>query len=273
MRSTRARASKSEARTVSSAGEQQPVRASAGETLVQAIATAVVRALNVVRMGPQTHTSSNVQFKPRSFSPSAYKTGTRSSDGKTTKSDTMGTWQLGQGHEEYDQARANRNQEWNSCYEARERKALTEMVLSLHGDLLDRVKSDIESARPAQLWTALLRTYDGTQGISSVYLRQDRYIRRLRQGEGVMGYINDLQRWRREMERMDVSLREGEIASVHSQRVSRLRGGYDRDQRVQDAVNLLLVAERTAHLSLSAEHWSLNPRLLDFIWQASTYSA
>ncbi|KAG1691254.1 hypothetical protein DVH05_027116 [Phytophthora capsici] len=85
------------------------------------------------------------------------------------------------------------------------------------------------------------------------------YARRLRQGEGVMDYINDLQRMWREVERMDVSLPEGEMASVvlsnavnvypsianeHTQRVSRLRGGYDKGQRIQDAVNLLLVAER-----------------------------
>ncbi|ETM41574.1 hypothetical protein L914_12664 [Phytophthora nicotianae] len=76
-----------------------------------------------------------------------------------------------------------------------------------------------------------------------------------------MDYVSDLQRMRRELERMDVSLRAGEMASIvlshavsvypsianeHTQRVSRLRGCYDRDQRVQDAVNLLLVAERTA---------------------------
>ncbi|KUF84830.1 hypothetical protein AM588_10000763 [Phytophthora nicotianae] len=87
------------------------------------------------------------------------------------------------------------------------------------------------------------------------------YSRRLRQGEGVMDYVSDLQRMRCELERMDLSLPAGETASIvlsnavsvypsianeHTQRVSRLRGCYDRDQRVQDAVNLLLVAERTA---------------------------
>lgn len=91
-----------------------------------------------------------------------------------------------------------------------------------------------------------------------MYLKQDMYARHLRQGEGV---INDLQRMRRELERMDALLPEGEMASVvlsnaanvypsitnkHTQCVSRLSGGYDKDQRVQDTVNLLLVAERTA---------------------------
>ncbi|ETO59025.1 hypothetical protein F444_22597, partial [Phytophthora nicotianae P1976] len=315
MSPTRARVSESEERSDSSAAEQQPAPASAGETLVQAIATAVVRALSAVQTGPQQvgenqpdrrpvreiclpsprpqrnldaeftasltpyGTSLNAPFEPRSPSPSAYESGTRTSDVTTTKSDTMGAWQaskiqlastkfdgkdllqLVQGREEYDQARANRSQEWKNCYETRERKAHTEIVLSLHGDLLDRFKSDIESARPAQLWTALLRTYDGTQGTNSVYLKQDMYSRCLRQGEGVMDYVSDFQRMRRELERMDVSLHAGEMASIvlsnavsmypsianeHTQRVSRLRGGYDRDQRVQDAVNLLFVAERTA---------------------------
>lgn len=36
------------------------------------------------------------------------------------------------------------------------------------------------------------------------------------------------------------------IACEHTQSVSRLRGGYASDQHEQDAVNLLLVAERTA---------------------------
>ncbi|KAF4147799.1 hypothetical protein GN958_ATG03154 [Phytophthora infestans] len=291
--------------------EQQPAPTSADETLVQAIATAAVRALSAVRTGPQQvvdnpsgnppeegngqlpsprpqrnldaeisasltpyGNSLSAPFEPRSPSPSAYETGTRSSSDKTIKNNSMGTWQasqiqlastkfdgkvenwsrwktemqtifpwqgllqLVQGREEFDQARADRSQEWKNCFETRERKAHTEIVLSLHGDLLDRFKSDIE-----------------------MYLKEDMYARRLRQGEGVMDYINDLQRMRRELEQMDVSLPEGEMASVvlsnavnvyplianeHTQRVSRLRGGYDKDQRVQDAVNLLLVAERTA---------------------------
>ncbi|ETK81671.1 hypothetical protein L915_12846 [Phytophthora nicotianae] len=61
----------------------------------------------------------------------------------------QGLLQLVQGREEYDQARAGRSQEWKNCYETCERKAHTEIVLSLHGDLLDRFKSDIESARSA----------------------------------------------------------------------------------------------------------------------------
>ncbi|ETP00152.1 hypothetical protein F441_22422 [Phytophthora nicotianae CJ01A1] len=75
-----------------------------------------------------------------------------------------------------------------------------------------------------------------------------------------MDYVGDLQRMRRELERMEITITEGELASTvlsnavgvypsvaneHTQRVSRLRSGYDKDQRVQDAVNLLLVAERT----------------------------
>eukprot|EP00644_Phytophthora_capsici_P007422 jgi/Phyca11/16654/fgenesh1_pg.PHYCAscaffold_21_\ len=225
---TRARASESEERPVSSAAEQQPDPASADETLAQGIATAVVRNppeeehrqlpsprpqrnLDAVLSASLTPygTSLNAPFEPRSPSPSAYETGTRSSSDKTTKNDNMGTWQasqiqlastkfdgkvenwsrwktemqtifhwqgllkLVQGREEFDQARADRSQEWKNCFETRERKAHTEIVLSLHGDLLDRFKSDIESARPAQLWTALLRTYDGTQGTNSVYLKQD----------------------------------------------------------------------------------------------------
>ncbi|OWY98456.1 hypothetical protein PHMEG_00030777 [Phytophthora megakarya] len=76
-----------------------------------------------------------------------------------------------------------------------------------------------------------------------------------------MDYVGDLKRTRRELEWMDITLAEGEMSSIvlsnavvvfpsisydHTQRMSRLRRGYDRDQRVQDAVNLLLVAERTA---------------------------
>eukprot|EP00644_Phytophthora_capsici_P003916 jgi/Phyca11/15744/fgenesh1_pg.PHYCAscaffold_15_\ len=90
----------------------------------------------------------------------------------------QGLLQLVQGREEFDQARADRRQEWKNCFETRERKAHTEI------------------------------------GTNSVYLKQDMYARRLRQGEGVMDYINDLQRMRRELERMDVSLPEGEMASV-----------------------------------------------------------
>ncbi|KAG1687782.1 hypothetical protein DVH05_004651 [Phytophthora capsici] len=126
----------------------------------------------------------------------------------------QGLLQLVQGREEFDQARADRSQEWKNCFETRERKAHTEIVLSLHSDLFDRFKSYIESARPAQPWTALLRTYDGTQGTNSVYLKQ----------------VNIYP----------------PIANEHTLRVSRLRGGYDKGQRVEDAVNLLLVAERTA---------------------------
>ncbi|ETO65830.1 hypothetical protein F444_16920, partial [Phytophthora nicotianae P1976] len=324
MSPTRARVSESEGHSDSTAAEQQPVPVSADETLVQAIATAVVRALSAVQTGPQQvgenqpdrrpvreiclpsprpqrnldaeltasltpyGTSLNAPFDPRSPSPSAYEPGTRTSDATTIKSDTMGTWQASeiqlastmfdgkvenwsrwktemqtifhwQGLLQLVQGRED--QKWKNCYETRERKAYTEVVLSLHGDLLDSFKSDIESERPAQLWTALLRTYDGLQATNSVYLMQDMYSRRLRQGEGVMDYVSDLQRMRRELERMDVSLRAGEMASIvlsnavsvypsianeHTQSVSRLRGGYDRDQRVQDAVNLLLVAERTA---------------------------
>lgn len=73
--------------------------------------------------------------------------------------------------------------------------------------------------------------------------------------------VGNLQRMRRELERMDISLAEGEMANIilsnavgvypsipneHTQRVPRLRGSYDKDQRVQDAVNSLLIAERTA---------------------------
>ncbi|KAE9016161.1 hypothetical protein PR002_g13735 [Phytophthora rubi] len=74
---------------------------------------------------------------------------------------------------------------------------------------------------------------------------------------------------RRELERMEITLAEGEVASIvlsnavavypsiangHTQRVSRLCGGYDKDQRVQDAVNRLLVAERTARDQISREN-------------------
>ncbi|KAF4144521.1 hypothetical protein GN958_ATG06266, partial [Phytophthora infestans] len=79
------------------------------------------------------------------------------------------------------------------------------------------------------------------------------YARRLRQSEGVMDYVEDLQHKRRELECMGVP----EVASIavrvysfiaceQTQSVSRLRGGHARDQHEQDAVNLLLVAERTA---------------------------
>ncbi|ETM98886.1 hypothetical protein PPTG_19217 [Phytophthora nicotianae INRA-310] len=270
MSPTRARVSESEGRSDSSAAEQQPVPVSADETLVQAIATAVVRALGAVQTGPQQvgenqpdrrpvreiclpsprpqrnldaeltasltpyGTSLNAPFDPRSPSPSAYEPGTRTSDATTTKSDTMGTWQMSKiqlASTKFDGKMENWSRwktemqtifhwqgllqlEWKNCYETRERKAHTEVVLSLHGDLLDSFKSDIESARPAQLWTALLRTYDGLQATNSVYLKQDMYSRRLRQGEGVMDYVSDLQRMRRELERMDVSLRAGEMASI-----------------------------------------------------------
>ncbi|KAE9037946.1 hypothetical protein PR001_g8166 [Phytophthora rubi] len=177
--------------------------------------------------------------------------------------------QLMQGREYFDEERARRDESWKKCYETRERKAHTEIVLSLHGDLLDRFKSDIETANPAQVWAALLPTYDGTQGTNAVYLKQDLYARRLHQGEQVTEYVGDLQQMRRELERMEITLAEGEMASIvlsnavavypsiandHTQRVSRLRGGYDKYQRVQDDVNLLLVAERTARDQLSREN-------------------
>jgi hypothetical protein len=173
----------------------------------------------------------------------------------------QGLLQLVQGREMYEAERARLDPDWKNCFETREKKAHTEIVLSLHGDLLDRFKTDIETADPAQVWGALLRTYDGTQGTNAVYVKQDLYARRLRQDEGVMDFVGDLQRMRRELERMEIILAEGEMASIvlyntvaaypsiandHTQRVSRMLGGYDQEQRVQDAVNLLLVAERTA---------------------------
>ncbi|KAI9987893.1 hypothetical protein PInf_024148 [Phytophthora infestans] len=57
----------------------------------------------------------------------------------------QGLLQLVQGREEFGQARADRSQEWMSCFETRERKAHTEIVLSLHGDLLDRFESHNEN--------------------------------------------------------------------------------------------------------------------------------
>ncbi|KAF4137740.1 hypothetical protein GN958_ATG13023 [Phytophthora infestans] len=126
---TRARASENEERPVSSTAGQQPAPTSADETLVQTIATAVVRALSVVRTGPQQvvenqsgdppeeensqlpsprpqrnldaelsasltryGTSLNAPFEPRRSSSSAYETGTRSSSDKTIKNNNMGTW-------------------------------------------------------------------------------------------------------------------------------------------------------------------------------------
>ncbi|KAF4143202.1 hypothetical protein GN958_ATG07563 [Phytophthora infestans] len=142
-----------------------------------------------------------------------------------------------------DEARTDRSQEWKSCYETREREAHTEIALSLHGELWDRFKSDIESVHPVQQWTALLRNYDETQGTNSAYLKQDR---RLRQGEGVMGYIKDLQRMRCELECMNVSsLPEGKRASVV---LSNAVNVYPviANELTQHAVNLLLVAERAA---------------------------
>ncbi|OWZ00862.1 hypothetical protein PHMEG_00027855, partial [Phytophthora megakarya] len=163
---------------------------------------------------------------------------------------------------QFDEERARCNADWKNWFETRERKAHTEIVLSLHGDLLDRFKSDIETANPAQVWSALLCTYDGIQGTNTGYLYQDLYTRRLRQGEGGRDYVGDFQRMRRELERMDITLVEGvmsrivlsndavvvnpSIANDRTQRVSRLCGGYDRDQRFQSAVNLLQVAERTS---------------------------
>ncbi|KAE9344008.1 hypothetical protein PR003_g8673 [Phytophthora rubi] len=106
-----------------------------------------------------------------------------------TEKQTIFHWQelqqLVQGRERFVEERARHDESWKKCYETRERKAHTEIVLSLHGDLLDRFKSDIETANPAQVWAALLRTYDGTQGTNAVYLKQDLYARRLRQGEQV----------------------------------------------------------------------------------------
>ncbi|KAE9340548.1 hypothetical protein PF008_g11055 [Phytophthora fragariae] len=122
--------------------------------------------------------------------------------------------QLMQGREYLDEERARRDESWKKCYETRERKAHTEIVLSLHGDLLDRFKSDIETANPAQVWAALLPTYDGTQGTNAVYLKQDLYARRLHQGEQVTEYVGDLQQMRRELERMEITLAEGEMAGI-----------------------------------------------------------
>ncbi|KAE9016162.1 hypothetical protein PR002_g13734 [Phytophthora rubi] len=138
-------------------------------------------------------TLTNTPADPRTPPPSAYESGAGTLPSKPVEPMvgrlTIFHWQelqqLVQGRERFVEERARHDESWKKCYETRERKAHTEIVLSLHGDLLDRFKSDIETANPAQVWAALLRTYDGTQGTNAVYLKQDLYARRLRQGEQV----------------------------------------------------------------------------------------
>ncbi|KAE9324129.1 hypothetical protein PF001_g3586 [Phytophthora fragariae] len=101
------------------------------------------------------------------------------------------------GTERYDEAEVLRRAKYHEWFEARKNKAFSALALSLSVDLrttfkIDDIRDNMDAA--ALLFTRITQPLEAGDGINPDYLLQELVTRRLKSGETVTAYVDDVAR-------------------------------------------------------------------------------
>ncbi|RLN83394.1 hypothetical protein BBJ28_00025549, partial [Nothophytophthora sp. Chile5] len=110
--------------------------------------------------------------------------------------------------------RSESERRWHDCFQARAGKAHNYIVQHVVWDILQRFDREMKSGKPWVLWKALENEFRRGNGMETTFIFNDIYGRKLKRGEPVRVYIDDLLRMRRVLRENDGEMADAELARV-----------------------------------------------------------